>query len=113
MTGAYAPLAVGVVTTLFLLFWSWAKGLEDTFDARNRKRIGDAVRGVAEEDSERSGLLAGEALENNDRIRIQLPPSRLPHHEGQLQLVGRDFPLYRLPIFALYVSLRSLQKAHN
>jgi KUP system potassium uptake protein len=37
--GAWVPLVIGIVLTSLMLFWTWAKGLEDTFDGANRKNL--------------------------------------------------------------------------
>ncbi|EGG09512.1 uncharacterized protein MELLADRAFT_104243 [Melampsora larici-populina 98AG31] len=37
--GAWFTLTIGCLIGIFLLFWTWAKELEDLFDARNRVRL--------------------------------------------------------------------------
>jgi len=37
--GAWIPLLVGCVFALFMIFWTWAKGLEDEFDGSNRRNL--------------------------------------------------------------------------
>jgi len=37
--GAWVPLIIGVVLMSLMLFWTWAKGLEDAFDGANRKNL--------------------------------------------------------------------------
>lgn len=37
--GAWFTLSLGCMIGLFLLFWSWAKGLEDKFDAEHRVKL--------------------------------------------------------------------------
>ncbi|EJU00469.1 potassium transporter [Dacryopinax primogenitus] len=37
--GAYVPLAIGVVLWSVMIFWTWAKGLEDQFDGVNRHNL--------------------------------------------------------------------------
>ncbi|KZP18771.1 potassium transporter, partial [Athelia psychrophila] len=37
--GAWVPLVIGVVLMLFMLFWTWAKRLEDQFDGANRRNL--------------------------------------------------------------------------
>ncbi|KAG8800880.1 hypothetical protein FRC19_008514 [Serendipita sp. 401] len=34
--GAWVPLLVGIAATAFMVFWTWAQGLEDQFDGTNR-----------------------------------------------------------------------------
>lgn len=35
--GAWVPLTIGSALTIVMLFWTWAKGLEDEFDGKNRR----------------------------------------------------------------------------
>ncbi|KAF7972843.1 hypothetical protein HWV62_16954 [Athelia sp. TMB] len=37
--GAWVPLMIGIVLMLFMLFWTWAKRLEDQFDGANRRNL--------------------------------------------------------------------------
>ncbi|KAH9941952.1 potassium transporter [Amylocystis lapponica] len=37
--GAWVPLMLGLILVVFMLFWTWAKGLEDKFDGRNRMNL--------------------------------------------------------------------------
>ncbi|KZT56800.1 potassium transporter [Calocera cornea HHB12733] len=37
--GAWVPLMIGVVLWLVMMFWTWAKGLEDKFDGVNRHNL--------------------------------------------------------------------------
>ncbi|KAF8318169.1 potassium transporter [Clavulina sp. PMI_390] len=36
-TGAWVPLMIGSILTILMAFWTWARGLEDEFDGKNRK----------------------------------------------------------------------------
>lgn len=38
-TGAWVPLLIGSVLTIFMVFWTWAQGLEDEFDGANRRNL--------------------------------------------------------------------------
>ncbi|KAF9517117.1 hypothetical protein BS47DRAFT_1436128 [Hydnum rufescens UP504] len=35
--GAWVPLTIGFLLTALMMFWTWAKGLEDDFDGKNRR----------------------------------------------------------------------------
>ncbi|KAF8318168.1 potassium transporter [Clavulina sp. PMI_390] len=35
--GAWVPLMIGSILTILMAFWTWARGLEDDFDRRNRR----------------------------------------------------------------------------
>jgi len=37
--GAWIPLMVGCILTIIMIFWTWAKGLEDEFDGSNRRNL--------------------------------------------------------------------------
>lgn len=37
--GAWVPLMIGLILMVLMVFWTWAKGLEDAFDGANRKSI--------------------------------------------------------------------------
>lgn len=37
--GAWVPLLIGCILTAFMVFWTWAKGLEDKFDGANRRSL--------------------------------------------------------------------------
>ncbi|EKM57720.1 uncharacterized protein PHACADRAFT_251527 [Phanerochaete carnosa HHB-10118-sp] len=37
--GAYVPLIIGSICMLIMLFWSWARGLEDAFDGNHRSDL--------------------------------------------------------------------------
>ncbi|KAG5646513.1 hypothetical protein DXG03_003280 [Asterophora parasitica] len=37
--GAWVPLVIGIVLLSLMLLWTWAKSLEDAFDASNRKNL--------------------------------------------------------------------------
>ncbi|PLW29251.1 hypothetical protein PCANC_15749 [Puccinia coronata f. sp. avenae] len=41
--GAWFTLTMGCLIGLFLLFWTWAKGLEDDFDATHRIKLGQLL----------------------------------------------------------------------
>ncbi|KLO05737.1 potassium transporter [Schizopora paradoxa] len=37
--GAWVPLMIGCILCITMTFWTWAKGLEDRFDGKNRKNL--------------------------------------------------------------------------
>ncbi|KIK69708.1 hypothetical protein GYMLUDRAFT_34109 [Collybiopsis luxurians FD-317 M1] len=37
--GAWVPLMIGVILMLVMVFWTWAKGLEDEYDGVNRQNL--------------------------------------------------------------------------
>ncbi|PAV24186.1 potassium transporter [Pyrrhoderma noxium] len=38
-SGAWVPLMIGTLLATFMVFWTWAKGLEDKFDGANRRNL--------------------------------------------------------------------------
>ncbi|VDB98094.1 unnamed protein product [Peniophora sp. CBMAI 1063] len=46
--GAWVPLMIGLVLLSVMVFWNWAKGLEDAFDSRNRRQLHDFIVGKDE-----------------------------------------------------------------
>ncbi|GJE85382.1 KUP/HAK/KT family potassium transporter [Phanerochaete sordida] len=41
--GAYVPLIIGSICMLIMVFWSWAKGLEDAFDGNHRSDLQNVI----------------------------------------------------------------------
>ncbi|KAK7685797.1 hypothetical protein QCA50_011143 [Cerrena zonata] len=41
--GAWVPLMIGTVLLMIMVFWTWAKGLEDRFDGHNRRNLRDII----------------------------------------------------------------------
>lgn len=37
--GAWVPLMIGLILVVFMLFWTWARGLEEKFDGSNRVNL--------------------------------------------------------------------------
>ncbi|KAF9808492.1 hypothetical protein IEO21_07871 [Rhodonia placenta] len=37
--GAWVPLMMGLILVAFMLFWTWARGLEDSYDSSNRMNL--------------------------------------------------------------------------
>ncbi|KAH9996962.1 potassium transporter [Russula compacta] len=37
--GAWVPLTLGTILLMLMTFWTWAKGLEDQFDRKSRRRL--------------------------------------------------------------------------
>ncbi|THU95303.1 potassium transporter [Dendrothele bispora CBS 962.96] len=44
--GAWVSLVIGVVLAVIMVFWAWAKGLEDSFDSHNRQSLRQFVSRV-------------------------------------------------------------------
>ncbi|KIP07228.1 hypothetical protein PHLGIDRAFT_118284 [Phlebiopsis gigantea 11061_1 CR5-6] len=41
--GAFVPLIIGTILVTFMVFWSWAKGLEDAFDSNHRSDLQNVI----------------------------------------------------------------------
>lgn len=118
----------------FLGFWSWAKGLENTFDAQNRHRLQDVIkRNLFDEvdDESLEEKLDGEAAVvrlGSSSGGLKLPEETLggaggmrrrlgagnksPSYNDDLTLVDGNANLVRLPVFALFVFLPFLTYSH-
>ncbi|KAJ7486154.1 potassium transporter [Mycena galericulata] len=57
--GAWVPLMIGVILMTLMSFWTWAKGLEDKFDGKNRLNLRNFIHpdpdSVGEEEDEEEG----------------------------------------------------------
>lgn len=104
--GAYAPLAIGCALTVFFLFWSWARGLEDSFDANNRHRLTDIISRppVPDADNEKhpTEIVALSRIKGDSGVRLRVPAASAKGKSLKQSTAG-DVDLQRLPVFALYV----------
>ncbi|GAA5876103.1 hypothetical protein JCM8547_002637 [Rhodosporidiobolus lusitaniae] len=105
--GAWFPLGLACVLTILLLGWSWAKGLENTFDRLHRYRLSEVMRPISDEPEEQQehedekgegeiaevGRTSGEG-ENGLRRRAP----GLPGYE----IRGGGAEVARPPVFALF-----------
>lgn len=116
------PLSLAVLLSLILSFYSWARGLEDSFDATHRSRLSDLfVRvdntGLGVNDASETAELNGEKEEESfglpqlsfkdtevptrDSRRGISSPS--PAYDGALKLVGSTIEVVpRVPLFAIF-----------
>ncbi|MBW0500804.1 hypothetical protein O181_040519 [Austropuccinia psidii MF-1] len=105
--GAWFTLALGCLLGLFLLFWTWAKGLEDKFDGKNRVKLSQlfvrytpeaqdtqlSARQVESEyaelhsqEIEKSEKSAFESRNEVETLRGHSSPSPIPHQHSSNQL---------------------------
>ncbi|KAG8965644.1 hypothetical protein FRC03_000339 [Tulasnella sp. 419] len=121
--GAWVTLMLGVLIAAVLVFWTWAKGLEDRFDGANRKNLrqflvlddaivrakGDTTRVVStvgHVGSLSEGLPRTKTVEEDEIEDLSATPSH------KLWLVSEDekqekSELARLPICAVFHKLSS------
>ncbi|KDQ61961.1 hypothetical protein JAAARDRAFT_204343 [Jaapia argillacea MUCL 33604] len=107
--GAWVPLMIGIVLMATILFWTWAKGLEDDFDAANLKTLRHFLT------SESGGKLY---LRNDTPLPAPMPSDEVVENgggtdtdrseEGEESTELADLPqreLARIPTFAIFHKL--------
>lgn len=100
---------------IILGFWSWARGLEDVFDATHRSRLSDLFSQVEEDQNDdekayndQTGEGNGSASTSvndkgdNNQMRKRGSTPGPPAYDRALQLVGSDIVSPRLPVFAIF-----------
>jgi KUP system potassium uptake protein len=101
--GAWVPLTIGIILLTLMTFWTWAKGLEDQFDCKSRRRLDGFIvpedagskPGESNEHDE-SEIVQLSALDANTNLYYVNPP--LPGSAGEAE----HNALTRLPIFAIF-----------
>lgn len=105
-SGAWFPLGLAVLLVIMFAFWSWAKSLEDGFDASHRHRLHEflTTREPPAEGKQELHVVPNdfEGIEDNVgmpsiRQRTISTPVR-----STLQLIKGSTDLVRLPVFALF-----------
>ncbi|KAI0032636.1 potassium transporter [Vararia minispora EC-137] len=128
--GAWVPLTIGCVLLLLMVFWNWAKGLEETFDSRSRRQLSDIIVGRTEEeetpedDMEDARTLfclasdgdekgADEGRRELGRVPLLAVFHRMAHEKGvphsYISFI-RQWPA--LPTFAIFLTVHVLPVAH-
>jgi KUP system potassium uptake protein len=107
--GAWVPLMIGIILLSLMSFWSWAKGLEDRFDRKSRKRLegfimpegAGAAFGESEkrEDGEFVTVQERNIGDDNKTLYFVTPP--LPNEKGVGASEERRV-LSRLPLLAIF-----------
>ncbi|KAI9460347.1 potassium transporter [Russula earlei] len=103
--GAWVPLMIGLILLGIMTFWTWAKGLEDGFDRKSRRRldgfiVSDGARNVFEESEKRGEIEVVQQLDVdiNATTLYYLEP-RLSDSAGEVE---EHRALTRLPILAIF-----------
>ncbi|KAI0291239.1 potassium transporter [Multifurca ochricompacta] len=99
-SGAWVPLTIGTILLIFMAFWTWAKGLEDRFDSKSRRRLDGAIfveSEKREEKREESAVNQVSGFDMNTTLYYVTPPP--PGSQGELE---ERHALARLPIFAVF-----------
>jgi len=102
-TGAWVPLMIGLILHSMMLFWTWAKGLEDRFDRKSRRRLDGFIvskgAGHMFEESEKryETEIVQHSEDSNSTLYYVSPPALDSAGE-----VEEHRALTRLPIFAIF-----------
>ncbi|KAF5389290.1 hypothetical protein D9757_003396 [Collybiopsis confluens] len=105
--GAWVPLMIGVILMVVMVFWTWAKGLEEVFDGANRQNLRhfiwreDQVMPNKEAD-EAEGLEGREDKDegDNDPIYFYLPTQTFSGEDEGVSVGKRE--LTRIPSMAVF-----------
>jgi KUP system potassium uptake protein len=113
--GAWVPLMIGLILLSLMAFWSWAKGLEDRFERKSRKRLegfimphgAGAVFGGESEKREDGEIVTVEELsvggDNSKALYFVTPPLPDVDEKGTgTGMVERRHVLARLPVLAIF-----------
>lgn len=106
--GAWVPLTIGIVLLALMTFWTWAKGLEDRFDRKSRKRLEGFIvpEGAGAIFSESEKREDGEFVElqeqnDGDNRTLYFVTPQLPDAKSAGELEERRV-LSRLPLLAIF-----------
>lgn len=107
--GAYVPLAMAVILVTIFLFFHWAKGLEDQFDASHRHHLRDIIRAPAADakrHDQEDDQMAAESSSAGGIAPVELTRtgggSTPPTYTRSLELADGSASLARLPLFAFF-----------
>ncbi|KZV71451.1 potassium transporter [Peniophora sp. CONT] len=108
--GAWVPLMIGLILLAVMVFWNWAKGLEDAFDSRNRRQLHDFIVGKDDavfDGKVRHDIIDDEAIvehevetEESDTATLYCLPTDAP--SGNEKNVEGRRELGRVPLFAIF-----------
>jgi len=107
--GAWVPLMIGILLLSLMSFWSWAKGLEDRFDRKSRKRlegfiIPDGAGAIFDESEKREDgefVAVQEQNVGNDNKTLYFVTPPLPDEKSASGIEQRRV-LSRLPLLAIF-----------
>ncbi|KAH9055356.1 potassium transporter [Lactarius vividus] len=106
--GAWVPLMLGVILLVLMTSWTWAKGLEDRFDRKSRKRLEGfivpegAVFGESEKHEEGAFFAVQEQDDDDDAnktmyfVTPQLPDANSMDRKEERRVLSR------LPLLAIF-----------
>jgi KUP system potassium uptake protein len=107
--GAWVPLTIGLVLLSLMSFWTWAKGLEDRFDLKSRKRLEGfivpdgtaAILGESEKQEAGEFVTVQEENDNDNNKTLYFVTPTLPVAIGEVEVEERRL-LSRLPLLAIF-----------
>ncbi|RSH89944.1 hypothetical protein EHS25_001930 [Saitozyma podzolica] len=115
--GAWFPLGLGCLLTAFIVFWSWARGLEDSFDDSNAEKLSRIItrRALDEKSPLRKPVVNDTEGVSNDDLHLshsveadaeeELSTQGSEHHIPPLYLraaTGESTVLTRIPVMAIF-----------
>ncbi|BGP18030.1 hypothetical protein JCM10213_008435 [Rhodosporidiobolus nylandii] len=103
--GAWFPLAVACFLLLFLLLWSWARGLEDKFDRLHRYRLSEIMRPSFNDEltvEEKPKAQAADEIAVVDETGTSEMRERRKPKLPAYEIAGGGAELARPPVFALF-----------
>lgn len=117
--GAWVPLMIGVILLISILFWTWAKRLEDNFDGSTRENLRNIILCRDNELDEKASTAseentvfesAGRVIIAGDRHKDNIPRyilTRHPSHDSDdgLKVEPIKKPLARIPTCAIFHKL--------
>ncbi|KAF8266790.1 potassium transporter [Lactarius quietus] len=107
--GAWVPLIIGLILLSLMSFWTWAKGLEDKFDLKSRRRLEGfivpdgtaAILGESEKHDEGEFAAVEEHNHGDNSKALYFVTPTLPVVKGEDGVEERRV-LSRLPLLAIY-----------
>ncbi|KIP04939.1 hypothetical protein PHLGIDRAFT_92762 [Phlebiopsis gigantea 11061_1 CR5-6] len=100
--GAWVPLMIGVILLISILFWTWAKKLEDNFDGSTRENLRHII--VCKDDIDH-GARDEKASHSTDEPTVEENMHTPSHSDGAHGSVVIRKPLTRIPICAIFHKL--------
>ncbi|KAF8329370.1 potassium transporter [Cantharellus anzutake] len=81
--GAWVPLSIGCALCALMLFWTWAKGLEDVFDGENRRNPRHFIINRDSAHIDEKGLVASTEFERPGAFSPESHDPRGITHNGE------------------------------
>ncbi|KAJ3786207.1 potassium transporter [Lentinula aff. detonsa] len=103
--GAWVPLMIGLILMIFMVFWTWSKGLEDAFDGAKRQNLRHFI---SKEDKAPVGKVDGsqeimEEMKEEEAVEstyYYVPTQNFSSKDEGLEIEKRE--LTRIPTMAVF-----------